>query len=175
MSSASSSRSTPQRAPLKSVVGKALSGSSSATSTPGAAVYDASQSFLTPGRVLVTPARPHQAGPASASSPGPCRAVNPLRGLSGGMPMLWHTLEFIPEGIKRDLTAAQREVLGDIEAFEIPQGVSIGPLSGCTGEERLLAAYYNGRLTLKRGESRPPLRCSCCLGGHFPFECPQKV
>ena len=90
------------------------------------------------------------------------------------MPVLWAQVGFAPEGTGAPPTPAQRLVLGVIaEHYALPPGTSVGtPLSGMSGEEHLLAAYYNGRLTLLPGHAAPPLVCcQCGAGGHLPSAC----
>jgi hypothetical protein len=92
------------------------------------------------------------------------------------MPTLWHQLDFTPEGQGRAATPAQAHVLRVIAAsYDLAPGSSVGPVSGLGGEERLLAAYYAGRLRLLPGCAAPPLACSLCTQGHLPSECPTRL
>jgi ribosome biogenesis protein ERB1 len=60
-------------------------------------------------------------------------------------------------------------------SYDLAPGSSVGPVSGLGGEERLLAAYYAGRLRLLPGCAAPPLACSLCTQGHLPSECPTRL
>ncbi len=151
----SSSFSSPTRA-------QRAGGKAAAAASPGAS----SQAALTPSRAVATPARAPPAAPAGPE----------LRGLSGEMPTLWRQLDFTPEGQGPAATPAQAHVLRVIAgSYDLAPGSSVGPVSGMGGEERLLAAYYAGRLRLLPGCTAPPLACSLCTQGHLPSECPTRL
>ena len=150
--------------------------------TPGSPAPSAA-ALATPAGVVATPARagaatPKRAAAAAAAAPGSAPAAAPaaeLRGLSGEMPTLWHLLGFEPEG-SAALTPAQAHVLGVIAgAYDLAPGRSVGPVSGMSGEERLFAAYYSGRLRLLPGAAPPPLACNICTQAHLPSECPARL
>jgi hypothetical protein len=178
-----SSLSSPQRTPQKpvalaaaapkGVVSPRTASSPASTSTPA---RGSATSTPARGAATSTPARGAATStPSRAASSASHPAAPQLRGLAGPQPLLWALLGFEPEG-QAALTEEQSSTLELIaEHYDLPSGQSIGPLSGMSGEERVLAAYQNGRLRLKAGHTAPPPTCSMCFGEHLASACPRRL